>query len=461
MTHYDLVVLGTGSGNTIVDDRWAGRKVVFVEPHLFGGTCLNVGCIPTKMFVHPADIVRDAQDGPRLGARTTADGADWAPIRDRIFGRIDPIPPSGKSYREEHFEVLTGTGRFTGPGALSVDLADGSVVDLTADQVVIAVGARAWIPDDVPGLTQVRFQTSDTVMRLPDLPRRLGVIGGGYVAAEFAHVFAAYGTDVVQIVRDTAMLTHLDGEVSQRFTEIAGRQWDLRLSTTVSRVEQDGEQIVLHLSDGTVETVDELLVATGRRPATAGLGLESAGIATHDDGRIRVDAHQRTTVEGVWALGDCSSEYQLKHVANHEARVVQHNLLHPDSPVEADHRFVPHAVFTAPQIAGVGLTEEQAGDDVVAVTHAYGDVAFGWALEDTEHFVKLLGDRSTGRLVGAHLIGPQAATLIQPLIQAMSFDQPVAGLARGQYWIHPALPEVVENALLTLEDRLRETDDMS
>jgi mycothione reductase len=185
------------------------------------------------------------------------------------------------------------------------------------------------------------------------------------------------------------------------------------------------------------------------------LDLAAAGIETDDRGLIVVDEYQRTTADGVFALGDVSSHYPLKHVANEEARTVQHNLLHPDAMVVADHRFVPHAVFAEPQIAAVGLTEQEAakqGLDYRVGRQAYADVAFGWAMEDTEHFVKVVVDATTGLIVGAHLLGPQASSLIQPVVQAMSFGQRAADVARGQYWIHPALAEVVENALLDASD---------
>jgi mycothione reductase len=200
---------------------------------------------------------------------------------------------------------------------------------------------------------------------------------------------------------------------------------------------------------------DVLLVATGRRPNGDRLGLEAAGVELDEDGYVVVDEHQRTTAPHIFALGDVSSPAQLKHVANHEARVVQHNLLHPDALVRSDHRYVPHAVFANPEVASVGVTEEQAreqGLDHVVAQQAYGDVAYGWAMEDSGHFVKLVAERSTGLLLGAHLIGPDASSLIQPLIQAMSFGQPAHEVARGQYWIHPALAEVVENALLALPE---------
>jgi mycothione reductase len=210
------------------------------------------------------------------------------------------------------------------------------------------------------------------------------------------------------------------------------------------------------VADGSGEhdvTAEVLLIATGRRPNGDTLRLDAAGVQVDDQGYVVVDGHQRTTAAHIYALGDVSSPYQLKHVANHEARVVQHNLLNPDAPVSSDHRFVPHAVFSDPQVAAVGLTEAEAreqGLDYVTAKQAYGDVAYGWAMEDTDHFVKLVAERGTGRLLGAHLVGPEASSLIQPLIQAMSFGQSAAEVARGQYWIHPAMAEVVENALLAL-----------
>jgi mycothione reductase len=194
-------------------------------------------------------------------------------------------------------------------------------------------------------------------------------------------------------------------------------------------------------------------VATGRVPNGDRLNLAAGGIDAYPNGRIKVDAYQRTSAPGVWALGDASSAYLLKHVANHEQRTVSHNLAHPDDLVASDHRFVPAAVFTHPQLAYVGLTEEQAmahGLPYVTTVQEYGGTAYGWAMEDTTNMVKLVADSSTGRLLGAHILGEQASTLIQPLIQAMSFGLSVHDMAHGQYWIHPALTEVVENALLAL-----------
>ena len=297
------------------------------------------------------------------------------------------------------------------------------------------------------------FHTSDTVMRIETLPERLVILGSGYIAAEFAHVFSAFGCAVSVVGRSSPMLRGQDETVAERFTALARDRWDVHLGAEPVRVRRDGDEVVLDLADGTVVRGDLLLVATGRRPNGDRLDLPAAGIPTHPDGRIVVDEHQRTPADGVFAMGDVSSPFQLKHVANHESRVVAHNLLHPDTPQQTDHRFVPAAVFTEPQIAAVGRTEQECradGLDYAVHVQAYGDVAYGWAMEDDTGFCKVLAERGTGRLLGAHILGPDASVVIQPLIQAMSFGLTATEMACGQYWIHPALPELVENALLGL-----------
>jgi mycothione reductase len=462
-THYDLVVVGAGSGNTIVDSRFDSWKVAIVEPGPIGGTCLNRGCIPSKMLIHPADLALQARRGPAFGVRTSYDGADWPAIRDRVFSRTDGDARGGREYREgqDNVDLLVGTCAFTGgPGekTLEVSLGDGSTTTITADQVVLAAGSRPVVPD-IPGLHDVPHHTSDDVMRLETLPRRMAVIGGGYVGSELAHVLAEYGVQITQVDSSPRLLGTQDEEISEVFTAAVAERWDVRLETELERAEPGPSGAVLHLSDGSTVEVDAVLVAVGRTPNADTLGLDHVGVEVDDAGRVVVDQHQRTGVDGIWALGDLSSPEPLKHVANQDARVVQHNLLHPDDLVVSDHRFVPQAVFAQPQVASVGQTEAQAreaGIDLAVGRHDFADIAHGWALmeDDTGHLVKLLADRSTGLLVGAHLVGPQASVLVQPLIQAMSFGQPVADLARGQYWIHPALTEVVENALIAVAEDL-------
>lgn len=456
MPHYDLVIVGTGSGNSILDPRFADWKTAIVEKGVFGGTCLNVGCIPTKMFVHTADLAATPSLTSRFGVDEELLGVRWRDVRDRIFGRIDPIAAGGREYRMGHQDnanvtVYEGEGRFTGHKELTITL-PGDSETITAEMFVLAAGGRPVIPG-IAGLEEAGYHTSDTIMRLDELPRRLVIIGSGFIAAEFAHVFASFGVEVTLVARSGALLRHEDGDISARFTELARQRFDVRLNHHTVRARRRASGVVLEFQEGEAVEADEVLIATGRRPNSDLLDVAATGISTVDSGHVVVDDFQETNVPGIYALGDLSSPHELKHVANHEARVVQHNLLHPGERIQADHRFVPHAVFGSPQIASVGLTEEAARERGVAYVTSkqdYAGIAYGWAMEDTSGFAKLLADPATGQLLGAHIIGPQAPTVIQPLIQAMSFGIDARSMARGQYWIHPAMPELVENALLNL-----------
>lgn len=453
-THFDLAIIGSGSGNTILDKQFAGMKVALLEDGVFGGTCLNVGCIPTKMFVYAAEVARTIRNSAKYGIDAHIDQVRWDDIVNRVFGRIDPISANGERYRRDGTPgttLFSGHATFVGPRTLKT----GTGEVITADQVVIAAGSRPNIPDVVAS-SGVTFHTSNDIMRLPAPPERLVILGAGFIAAEFAHVFSAFGSEVTIIGRGETLVRHLDHDISERFTELAKKKWDVRLGVTVTAVTGSGAAISVELSDGSVVTGDTLLVATGRTPNGDRLGVETAGVELDEQGRVVVDEYQRTTAEGVFALGDVTSPYQLKHVANHEARVVQHNLLHrawdsTDELERADHRFVPAAIFTDPQIADIGLTEKaarEAGYDIAVKVQRYADVAYGWAMEDDEGLCKIIVEKGSNRILGAHIIGAQAPTVIQPLIQAMQFGLDAETMARGQYWIHPALPEVVENALL-------------
>ncbi len=458
MEAYDIAIIGTGSGNSILDDRYADKRAAICEQGMFGGTCLNVGCIPTKMFVYAAEVAQTIRGAARYGVDAHIDRVRWDDIVSRVFGRIDPIALSGEGYRRSapNIDVY---GRHTRFGPVQADgrylLRTDTGAQFTAEQVVIAAGARPLIPPAIRA-SGVDYHTSDTIMRIAELPEHLVIVGSGYVAAEFAHVFFAFGVRVSMVIRGGTLLRQYDDTIRERFTRIAASKWELHTRRTVVGARNRDSGVTVELDNGCKIKADLMLVATGREPNGDLLDAEQAGIDV-ENGRVVVDEYQRTSARGVFALGDVSSPHQLKHVANHEARVVQRNLLcdwdDTESMAVTDHRYVPSAVFTDPQLATVGLTENQAiarGFDISVAIQDYADVAYGWAMEDTTGIVKLIADRSSGRLLGAHIMGHQASSIIQPLIQAMSFGLPAHEMAGGQYWIHPALPEVVENALLGL-----------
>lgn len=453
MAHFDLVIVGAGSGNSLLIPELQDRRVAIVERADFGGTCLNRGCIPSKMLVHVADVAETARRAGRLGVSAHVEQVHWPEVARRVFGRIDPIAAAGEDYRRglENVAVYKGRARFCGPRRLAV-----AGAEITGDAVVLAAGARPFIPP-LPDLGSVPYHTSDDIMRLAEPPERLLIWGGGYIAAELAHVFDAAGSDVTILNRGPRLLRAEDRDVSEAFTAAYRKRFRVITGAQpVAASSAPGGAVSLEVrrASGT-ETLhaDVLLVAAGRIPNGDELHAAAAGVELDEAGYVVVDRYGRTTAEGVWALGDICNPDQLKHVANAEARAVAHNLAYPEDLRPLALGPVPHAVFASPQVASVGLTEQElvaAGRPFRRSLRPYGDTAYGWAMEDTASFCKVLSDPGSDRLLGAHICGPDAAVLLQQLVQAMAFDLSVTQIASGQLYIHPALSEVVEQALLGL-----------
>jgi mycothione reductase len=485
LTHYDLLLIGTGSGNMFLDERFSGLSIAIAEEWHFGGTCLNVGCIPTKMFVYPATLAEQAEHADRYNLSPTQPQVDWTALQERIFSRIDAIEAGGREYRsgDEQPNITVAPEHVHFTGEKSVVTASGE--EITADRIVIAAGAHPVIPA-IPGLDRDRVDTEDfpvftsnTVMRRPAPPKRLVIIGSGIIAMEFAHVFAAFGTEVTVLARGAHLLGNLDEEASAEFTRIFESTHTVLTGAQTKQIDISDDEVTLTLEPSgrlaevdLPETIaaDGVLVATGRVPNTAELDITAAGFDVTTGARLSVDDQQRvladgSPVPGVFALGDICSPHQLKHVANHEAKVVGANLAadvaagEPGSArtedlVSVNHHAVPGAVFSSPQVAYVGMSEQEArdaGHDVTVKVQQYSDVAYGWAMADDPGIVKIIADRASRLILGAHIVGHEASIIIQPLIQAMAFGQRADEVATGQYWIHPALPEVIENALLGLE----------
>ncbi|RRQ27210.1 mycothione reductase [Rhodococcus sp. Eu-32] len=455
--HFDIVIIGAGSGNMVADSRFDDKSVAIVEEAAFGGTCLNVGCIPSKMFAYTADVVDTVVGAPSFDVPVDQDSvsARWPDARDRIFGRLDRDARDARRGREEtpNITVLTGTARFVGEKSLRVELADGSTTDVSGDRIVVAAGSRPVVPDALAG-DDIGCHTSDSIMRIDEAPTRLAVLGGGYIGAEFAHIFSRFGSAVTIIEPSKTLLSGHDETITDTFTTVSSGRFDLRLENSVTAARRTADGIVLSLENGDTLTVDTVLVATGRTPNTDRLDCAAAGLDMDDDGHLLTDAQQRTNVDGIFALGDICASVPLKHVANREAKVVAHNLADPDHPLRMDDDLVPSAVFTIPQIASIGKTEQQLRDSNTAYVVAqkkYSDVAFGWAIQDDTGLCKILADPDSGRILGAHILGPQAATMIHILSVAMQFDISAQDLARRPFWTHPALPELIENTLLDIQ----------
>ena len=455
MIDYDLVIVGAGSGNMLPTAGLDGLRVAIIERDRFGGTCLNRGCIPSKMLVYAADVAETVRHAGRYGIRAELVSADWPAIRDRVFARIDPFSEEALAFRRRSgIDVYLGETRFVAPRALEI-----GGQQLRAERIVLAVGSRPRVPEFV-GLAEVPFHTSDTIMRVDGLPASMVVVGGGYVAAEMSHVFGAFGTEITIVNRGPRLLATLDDDVADRFTERYSEQFDVRLATEVARVERTPHGVALHLESKAgpcVVEAETLLIATGRIPNSDLLDVVTGGLAVDEHGHVVTDETYMTSVPRVWAIGDLANHFQLKHLANAEMRLVLHNILHADKTRRANFPVMPSAVFADPQIATAGPAERtlrEQGKPFVVARRDYSDTAYGWALEDTTSFVKLIADPATCRLLAAHIIGPQAATLIQPLIQAIYLDNTVEQLAHDVLYIHPALTEVIAQTLLELADKL-------
>ena len=447
MIDFDVIIIGTGSGNTILTPEFDDLQIAIVEKGTFGGTCLNRGCIPSKMLIYVADVLTELGRSRELGITAENYSGNWQEIQERIFNRIDPIATAGESYRHSlpNVSVFNGEASFVSNHEINVN---GEII--RGKQIVVATGASPVLPE-IDGLSEVNYHTSDTIMRIAEVPKRLGIIGGGYIAVELAHVFSSFGCEVIMLVRGNTLLSKEDFSIRERFNKAFHERVDLRFGVSVSKVRQDNNRIQLSFEEeeeGILE-VDELLLATGRLPDLESLNVRAANIATKD-GYVVTDMHMRTSADNIWALGDVTNPVQLKHTANAEAKVVSNNLLSNDlKKVELDP--IPHAIFSNPQVASVGYTEQEAkanGIEYVVAIEEYGDVAYGWAMEEKTGICKVIADPRSGLLIGAHILGPQASTLIHQLIQGMKFGQTVAELATGFLYVHPALNEVVENALI-------------
>ena len=448
MNKFDLIVIGSGSALEVSSEA-AGRglSVAIVEEGPFGGTCLNRGCIPSKMLIHCADVMENIQRAGLFGIKAKVESVDWHYIIKRAYDEIDEDARAIEEGNRQapNITVFKGTGKFVGQKTLEVN-----GESISGETIVIAAGTRPSVPQ-IAGLDSVPYITSDQALRLPEQPRRLAIVGGGYIAAEMAHFFGALGTEVTLIQRGPTLLRAEDEDVSHRFTEVYQRKFNLFLDAQVSRALYDGAQVALDVGvNGRTEqvTVDTLLMATGRVPNTDLLQVASAGVETDPRGFVKTDEFLETNVRGLWALGDIVGKYLLKHSANLEAAYVANNIFNPGHKVAVDYRAMPHAIFASPQVASVGLTEQEARDSDVpynTASYDYYDTAYGSSIEDRDGFVKVLAAPDTGEILGAHIIGTDASILIQEVVNAMRMRLPTDAITQSIY-VHPALPEVVQRA---------------
>jgi mycothione reductase len=456
---YDLIAIGTGSAMIVLESmlrRDPDLKVAVIDKDDPGGICLTRGCIPTKMLIYPADMVRQVQEASNLGIDARIRRIDFHRIMERMRSAVQAEVEAIRESltHSENVDYYHGQAEFVGPYELKV--LDRTV---TAKLIFLCLGSRPFVPQ-MEGLDGVKFYTSDDILRIQTLPRALAIVGGGYIAAEYGHFFSSMGSRVTIIGRNPQFLPSEEPEVSRLALRDMSRHMDILSNHEVIRVAPaKGEKKKISARDRTTGRVmtrlfDEVLVAAGRASNTDMLHPDRSGVQTDEHGWIRVNPFLETTRKNIWAMGDATGRHLFKHVANYEARVVYHNAV-LKQPLRTDYRAVPHAVFTHPEIAAVGLKEkeaiEEAGrENTLVGFQRYEDTARGEAMGVKGCFVKVIVERGTRRILGAHIIGPQASVLIQEIVNLMyTQDRSMDPIFSGMH-IHPALSEVVERAFYNL-----------
>ena len=457
MKKYGLIIIGSGSGTNYLENILhdnPGMRVAVIDKDEPGGICLTRGCIPSKMLLYPADLVRAIGEAKKFGIGADIKKIDFRRLMERMQGKVSmeirgmrrglSNNPAVDYYHE--------IAEFIAPYTLRV-----GKEEITSKMIFLCTGSRPLIPA-IKGLDKAGWLTSDTLLKMSRLPKSIAIIGGGYIAAEYGHFFSAMGAKVTIIGRNPLFLHEEEPEVSELAKSEMSKFMSILTNHEVIEVRKEkGRKKVIakDRSSGRKKTIvaDEIIVAAGRAPNTDLLHPEKGGVKTGKDGWIMVNERLETSQPGIWAFGDALGRHQFKHVANYGSGVAYKNAFLKKRE-RTDYHAVPHAIFSHPEIAGVGLGEKEAVEEygeknVLIGFQRYQDTAKGMAM-DAKGFVKVIVKRGTGKLLGAHIIGPHASVLIHEIIILMNTrEQNAYPILKGMY-VHPALSEVVAMAFGSL-----------
>jgi dihydrolipoamide dehydrogenase len=454
MKQYDVIVIGAGDvGLGLAFKALAGgRRVALIDRGHPGGTCVNYGCVPSKTLIQAADRIREIREAAVFGIRTSIVAIDFPVIMDRMRKAvISGREGIGKALEEsENLDFFKHEGRFLDDRTLAV-----GDKKIRGKKIFIATGARPALPA-IKGLAGIPVLTNETVLELEKRPESLIFIGGGYVALEYAHFFSALGTRVTILHRHPTLLPSEEPEISELLKKKLQPSVELNLEVEPREVQPNKDGVTVRFKDQRTgaekeTTAEALFVSAGRRSNADLLQVEKAGVEIDPRGFIQVDDTLRTSRKHIWALGDAIGRAMFTHAGDKEAEVAWHNATHRKK-IAMDFEGVPHAVFTSPQIASVGLTEEQARreHDILVGRAKYSDTVMGEAMDEQEGFAKAIVEKATGRILGFHLIGPQAATLIQEVVNAVINRQDIKSITASMH-IFPALSNLIPETLANLE----------
>jgi mycothione reductase len=454
MEEFDVLVIGSGSGMLVASAAVeAGYKVALVESGKMGGTCINVGCVPSKMLIYPADVISTVNEAEKLGVKAPVSRVDFGNIMTRMHALVD----HDSSHQAAAVEATPKITWFKEGGEFISDYTmQVGVQTIKAKVIYIASGARTAIPL-IKGIQNISYLTSDTVLQLQTRPKSIIIVGGGYIGVEYGHFFSSIGTKTTIVQRPDRLLPEEEPEVSDLLKSQLEQRMEIYtgyeaaevkgtdgLTTLVARNRVYGSQREF--------TAEAFMIATGRVSNADLLKPEKTGVKLDEHGFITVNEYLETSKKHIYAFGDAIGKQMFKHAANFEAGIVWHNSTH-DHKVPMNFLVVPHGVFTHPQIASVGLREQEAKQhyNILVGLAEYKDTAMGAAMGYPEGFVKVIVEKETGKILGAHIIGPEASILIQEITGAMATVGDYGPIAQGMH-IHPALNEVVQNAFGNLHE---------
>ena len=453
-TAFDAIIIGTGQAGPPLAGRLtkAGMKVAVIERGLFGGTCVNTGCIPTKTMVASAYAAHIAR---RAGDYGVLDGAVRVDMK-KVKARKDQISGASRDGVESWLKnmanctVYQGHGRFEGPHEVSI-----GDVRLTAERIFINVGGRAAIPN-MPGLSDVPYLTNSSMMNVDFLPRHLVIVGGSYIGLEFGQMFRRFGSEVSIIEMGSRLIPREDEDVSAAIHDILkNERINVHLNATCTRLGRRGDDIVV-TADCTGPATEiqgsHVLMATGRRPNTDDLGLEKAGIQADERGYIRVDDQLRTNVPGVWALGDCNGQGGFTHTSYNDFEIVAANLLEND-PRRVSDRIRAYALFIDPPLGRAGMTEaevQKSGRKALIGKRPMTKVGRAVEKGETQGFMKILVDAETREILGASLLGTGCDEVIHSILDVMYARAPYTVIQRAMH-IYPTVSELVPTILGELQ----------
>ena len=441
---FDLIVIGSGAGlNVAVEAAQAGIKTAIIEKGPLGGTCLNRGCIPSKIVIHSAEVAEQISQSKVFGINASIKNINFKKITNRANNTVDAdarnIEKGLKSGKNPL--LIKGTAKFIAPYKIEVN-----GKKYQAKKFLLAAGARPFIPP-LEGLDKVPYMTSTEALRQTKLPKSMIIIGGGYIGCELGNFYGSLGCKITVLQRGSFLLPREDKDVAETFTKIWKKRFNIVLNASANKVEKKGKSIVVTAKIGNKLkkfTAEKILVATGVVPNSDLLDLEKIGVKVNKRGFVKVNKFMETNVKNIFALGDLAGVYMFRHSANLEADYISFNLINKKR-VPVDYFPMPHAVFTNPQIAGVGLTEQEAKNYVIG-RYGYKDTGMGEALAEKNGFVKLIVDKKTKRILGCHILGPHASVLLHEVLMAMKCGKDGLKLLRNVVHVHPALNEVVQRA---------------